>query len=165
MGDIFLLGQNQCHITGVNKSNFGLTFHLAQKKFTSGRWCWVKSDFSVSLCPFLNFQTQRHKRDTSSTHRHKMDTFLTHRHKMETELDNLLLVGDFCLKKVRHITIPLSKGRNLVFVNWGKPQLFFNFKGGLLSPLIPKNWKIKGVYLLNFFPKMLHSKNSVFKGA
>ena len=139
MSDIFLSGRNQCHSNGV-KVLFCPYLSFETKKLFFWWVGGVKTDFSVSLCPFLNFQTQRHKRDTSSTHRHKMDTFLTHRHKMETELDNLLLVGDFCLKKVRHITVPLSKGRNLVFVNWGKPQLFFNFKGGLLSPLIPKNW-------------------------
>ena len=37
MGDIFLLGQNQCHITGVKKSYFGLIFYLAPKKVS---W-WV----------------------------------------------------------------------------------------------------------------------------
>ena len=53
-----------------------------------GGWRWrVKSDFSVSLCPFLTF---RHT-DT----RHKMDTFSTHGHKMDTELDNFW----FCFSK------------------------------------------------------------------
>ena len=37
MGDIFLLGQNQCHITGVKKSYFCHTFHLRPKKVS---W-WV----------------------------------------------------------------------------------------------------------------------------
>ena len=32
MGDIFLTGQNQCHITGVKKSYFCHTFHLRPKK-------------------------------------------------------------------------------------------------------------------------------------
>ena len=32
MGDIFLSRQNQCHITGVKKSYFCLTFHLRPKK-------------------------------------------------------------------------------------------------------------------------------------
>ena len=32
MGDIFLSGQNQCHITGVKKSYFCHTFHLRPKK-------------------------------------------------------------------------------------------------------------------------------------
>ena len=32
IGDIFLLGQNQCHITGVKKSYFCHTFHLRPKK-------------------------------------------------------------------------------------------------------------------------------------
>ena len=32
---------------------------------------WMVTDFSVSLCPFLNFETQRHKMDTFLTHRHK----------------------------------------------------------------------------------------------
>ena len=32
MGDIFLLGQNQCHITEVKKSYFCHTFHLRPKK-------------------------------------------------------------------------------------------------------------------------------------
>ena len=68
MGDIFLSGQNQCHITGVKKSYFCHTFHLRPKKVfwwwrvAGGRWrWWVKSDFSVSLCLFLNFQTQRNQ--------------------------------------------------------------------------------------------------------
>ena len=59
MVDIFLSGQNQCHITGVKKSYFCHTFHLRPKKVFwwvvggggGGGW-WVKSDFSVSLCPF-----------------------------------------------------------------------------------------------------------------
>ena len=46
MGDIFLSGQNQWHVTGVKKSYFGLTFHSAPKKV----FWW--------------------------THRHKMDTEL-----------------------------------------------------------------------------------------
>ena len=45
MGDIFLTGQNQCHITGVKKSYFCHTFHLRSKKVF---WWRVKSDFSVS---------------------------------------------------------------------------------------------------------------------
>ena len=32
MGDIFLSGQNKCHITGVKKSYFCHTFHLRPKK-------------------------------------------------------------------------------------------------------------------------------------
>ena len=32
MGNIFLSGQNQCHITGVKKSYFCHTFHLRPKK-------------------------------------------------------------------------------------------------------------------------------------
>ena len=59
MGDIFLSGQNQCHITRVKKSYFCHTFHLRAKKVFwwvggggGGGWWWVKSDFSVSLCPF-----------------------------------------------------------------------------------------------------------------
>ena len=37
MGNIFLSGQNQCHITGVKKSYFCHTFHLRPKKVS---W-WV----------------------------------------------------------------------------------------------------------------------------
>ena len=62
MGNIFLSGQNQCHITGVKKSYFCHTFHLRPKKVFwwvvgggGGWWWWVKSDFSVSLCPFSYF--------------------------------------------------------------------------------------------------------------
>ena len=58
IGDIFLLGQNKCISTGVKKSYFGHTFHLRRKKKFSGDgwrvgWGGVKSDFSVSQCPFL----------------------------------------------------------------------------------------------------------------
>merc|ERR1711873_189125 len=35
-GNIFLSGQNQCHITGVKKSYFCHTFHLSPKKFSGG---------------------------------------------------------------------------------------------------------------------------------
>ena len=41
--------KNQCHVIGVKKSYFG-----TKKSFLVGGgvgW-WVKSDFSVSLCPF-----------------------------------------------------------------------------------------------------------------
>ena len=37
MGDIFLSGQNQCHSTGVKKSNFGHTLHLRPKKVCQWR--------------------------------------------------------------------------------------------------------------------------------
>ena len=67
MSDIFSLGQNQYHSTGVKKSYFGHSFNLRQKKV----FWWVKSDFSFSLSPFLNFYT--------------------HRHKMDTELDNIFI--------------------------------------------------------------------------
>ena len=36
--------------------------HLTPKK-VFWWWWWVKSDFSVSLCPFLNIKTHRHKMD------------------------------------------------------------------------------------------------------
>ena len=55
--------KKRCHCTGVKKSYFGLTFHLATKKVF---WWWVKSDFSVSLCPFFN----RHA-DTQTQNGHR----------------------------------------------------------------------------------------------
>ena len=35
-----------------------------KKSFLVGGWWWVKSDFSVSLCPFLNLWTYRKQMDT-----------------------------------------------------------------------------------------------------
>ena len=43
--------QNQCHSTKVKKSYFCHTFHPRPKQVF---WWWVKSDFSVSLCPFCS---------------------------------------------------------------------------------------------------------------
>ena len=48
-----LLGQNQCHSTGVKKSYFGHSFNLRQKKFSGG---WKVT--LVSDC--LHFWTFRH---------------------------------------------------------------------------------------------------------
>ena len=82
MGDIFLSGQNQCHITGVKKSYFCHTFHLRPKKVFwwvggGGGW-WVKSDFSVSLRPFS-------------------ETFGHTDREMDTELDNTKYCLDLVL--------------------------------------------------------------------
>ena len=68
MGDIFLLGQNQCHVTGV-KVLFWPYLSFGTKKIFC-RVGGVKGDFSVNLCPF------------SYLYRHT-DT------EMDTELDNL----------------------------------------------------------------------------
>ena len=85
-GDIFLSGQNQCHVTGVKCLIFVLPFIWDQKNFSGGGWKVTL----VSVC--VHFLTFRHT-DT----RHKMDTFLTHRHKMDTELDKNLFLGNiFC---------------------------------------------------------------------
>ena len=63
MDDIFLLGQNQCHSTGVKKP--------------------------ILAIPFIwDTQTQNgHLFDTQTHHGHLFDT-QTHGHKMDTELDN-----------------------------------------------------------------------------
>ena len=44
MGDIFLSGQNKCHITGVKKSYFCHTFHLRPKKV----FWWVVGGWRVA---------------------------------------------------------------------------------------------------------------------
>ena len=78
MGDIFLSGQNQCHITGVKKSYFCHTFHLRPKKvfwWVVGGWRVVGGGWKVTLVSvcvhFLKLL------DTQTT-----DT------EMDTELDN-----------------------------------------------------------------------------
>ena len=50
----------------------------------------VKSDFSVSLCPFLNFSTHRHKTQNG----HLFDT-QTHGHNMHTSLTIICLFLDW----------------------------------------------------------------------
>ena len=48
MGDMFLLGKNQCHCTGVKKSYFGHTFHLRPKKvfwWTGEKWLFYLRSF------------------------------------------------------------------------------------------------------------------------
>ena len=61
MGDIFLSGQNQCHITGVKKSYFCHTFHLRPKKvfwWVGGGWKVTLVSVCVHFLKLLDTQTQ-----------------------------------------------------------------------------------------------------------
>ena len=63
MGDIFLSGQNQCHITGVKKSYFCHTFHLRPKKVFwwvgGGGWKVTLVSVCVHFLKLLDTQTQK----------------------------------------------------------------------------------------------------------
>ena len=64
MGDIFLTGQNQCHITGVKKSYFCHTFHLRPKKVSwwqvvGGGWKVTLVSVCVHFLKLLDTQTQK----------------------------------------------------------------------------------------------------------
>ena len=64
MGDIFLTGQNQCHITGVKKSYFCHTFHLRSKKvfwWRVGGWKVTLVSVCVHFLKLLDTQRHRHR--------------------------------------------------------------------------------------------------------
>ena len=64
MGNIFLSGQNQCHVTEVKKSYFCHTFHLRPKKvswWVVGGWKVTLVSICVHFLKLLDTQTHRHR--------------------------------------------------------------------------------------------------------
>ena len=104
-GDIFLSGQNQCHITGVKKSYFCHTFHLRPKKvfWWAGGWQGGWKVTLVSVC--VHFWTFRHmdtKWTQSLTKKHNNSYSLPNsiEKKAEQKLNLPKLMGDEILKSL-----------------------------------------------------------------